>query len=308
MINRALIRLKVIQILYAYYLNDGKNLDAAEKELFYAISKAYDLYNFMLLLMVAVTDQEEKRIEARKCRLKPTPEDLNPNTKFIDNLFIAQLRVNKQLINFVEVQKKTWNNEEDFLKRLLALIQGTDLYKDYMSRKEVSYEEDKEFWRHIFKDVIMKNSEIDQLLEDMSLYWNDDRTIVDTFVLKTIKRFEEKNGPEQELLEEFRDEEDKDFARTLFRKSILNADQYRKLISEGTRNWDLERIAFMDVVIMQTALAEILSFNNIPVSVSLNEYVELAKLYSTGKSGSFVNGTLEGVVRKLREDKKITKN
>ena len=146
------------------------------------------------------------------------------------------------------------------------------------------------------------------MLEDQSLYWNDDKEIVDTFVLKTIKRFEEKNGANQELLPEFKDEEDQEFARRLFRRAILNCDYYRHLISENTRNWDLDRVAFMDVVIMQCALAEILSFPNIPVSVSLNEYVDIAKVYSTVKSGSFVNGTLDGIVNQLKKEGKLTKN
>ena len=149
---------------------------------------------------------------------------------------------------------------------------------------------------------------MDQVLEEKSLYWNDDKEIVDTFVLKTIKRFEEQNGANQELLPEFKDEEDKDFARRLFRRAILNADYYRHLISEHTRNWELYRVAFMDVVVMQIALAEILSFPNIPISVSLNEYVDIAKLYSTPKSGAFINGTLDGIVKKLQKENKLTKN
>ena len=149
-----------------------------------------------------------------------------------------------------------------------------------MASETSSYEEDRELWRKLYKNIIFNNIELDQVLEDQSLYWNDDKEIVDTFVLKTIKRFDEKNGAKQELLPEFKDEEDQDFARRLFRRTILNAGYYRHLISENTKNWDLDRVAFMDVVIMQIALAEILSFPNIPVSVSLNEYVEIAKLYS----------------------------
>ena len=155
------------------------------------------------------------------------------------------------------------------------------------------------------------NIKVTQMFEDMKKNiknWNDDKEIVDTFVLKTIKRFEEKNGANQELLPEFKDDEDQEFARRLFRRTILNADYYRHLVSENTKNWDLGRIAFMDIIIMQTALAEILSFPNIPVSVSLNEYVEIAKLYSTAKSGSFINGTLDGIVNQLKKEGKLTKN
>ena len=308
MINRVLIRLKIVQIVYAYYQNGGKNLDTAEKELFFSLSKAYDLYNYLLLLMVEVTKQANKRLNAAKNKLVPTKEELFPNTKFVENRFIAQLEVNKQLLEFSNNQKKTWENEADFVKTLCDKILESDIYKEYMASETSSYEEDRELWRKLYKNIIFNNIELDQVLEDQSLYWNDDKEIVDTFVLKTIKRFDEKNGAKQELLPEFKDEEDQDFARRLFRRTILNADYYRHLISENTKNWDLDRVAFMDVVIMQIALAEILSFPNIPVSVSLNEYVEIAKLYSTPKSGRFINGTLDGIVNSLKKENKLTKN
>ena len=308
MINRVLIRLKIVQIVYAYYQNGGKNLDTAEKELFFSLSKAYDLYNYLLLLMVEVTKQANKRLNAAKNKLVPTKEELFPNTKFVENRFIAQLEVNKQLLEFSNNQKKTWDNEADFVKTLCDKILESDIYKEYMASETSSYEEDRELWRKLYKNIIFNNIELDQVLEDQSLYWNDDKEIVDTFVLKTIKRFDEKNGAKQELLPEFKDEEDQDFARRLFRRTILNADYYRHLISENTKNWDLDRVAFMDVVIMQIALAEILSFPNIPVSVSLNEYVEIAKLYSTPKSGGFINGTLDGIVNSLKKENKLTKN
>ena len=308
MINRVLIRLKIVQIVYAFYQNGGKNLDTAEKELFFSLSKAYDMYNYLLLLMVEITKQAERKQSAAKSKLLPTAEELYPNTKFVDNRFIAQLEVNKQLLEFSETQKKTWENESEFVKSLCEKIMDTDIYKEYMASETSSYEEDRELWRKIYKRVIFNNDDLDQVLEDQSLYWNDDKEIVDTFVLKTIKRFEEQNGADQELLPEFKDEEDQDFARRLFRRTILNADYYRHLISENTRNWDLDRVAFMDVIIMQIALAEILSFPNIPVSVSLNEYLEIAKLYSTPKSGSFINGTLDGIVNQLKKENKLTKN
>ena len=308
MINRVLIRLKIVQIIYAYYQNGGKNLDTAEKELFFSLSKAYDLYNYLLLLMVEVTKQANKKLNAAKNKLIPTKEELFPNTKFVENRFIAQLEVNKQLLDFAGNQKKTWENEADFVKSLCEQIMESDIYNEYMASETSSYEEDREVWRKIYKKIIFNNAELDQVLEDQSLYWNDDKEIVDTFVLKTIKRFEEKNGAKQELLPEFKDDEDQDFARRLFRRAILNSDYYRHLISENTKNWDLDRVAFMDVIIMQIALAEVLSFPNIPVSVSLNEYVEIAKLYSTPKSGGFINGTLDGIVNQLKKENKLTKN
>ena len=307
MINRVLIRLKIIQLVYAYYQNGSKNLDSAEKELFFSLSKAYDLYNYLLMLMVALTNYAQKRVDAGKAKLAPTSEDLSPNMKFIENKFVAQLEVNKQLLEFISNQKKTWDNDQESVKELYDKITASDLYKEYMASSDSSYEADRELWRKLYKSFVFNNDSLDQVLEDQSLYWNDDKEIVDTFVLKTIKRFEESKGASQPLLPEFKDDEDQEFARRLFRRTILNGDYYRHLISDNTRNWDLDRVAFMDVVIMQCALAEILSFPNIPISVSLNEYVEIAKLYSTAKSGSFINGTLDGIVNQLKKEGKLTK-
>ena len=307
MINRVLIRLKIVQIIYAYYQNGGKNLDTAEKELLFSLSKAYDMYNYLLLLMVEVTKYASKKAETAKHKLAPTKDELNPNLKFVNNQFIAQLEVNTQLCNFVESQKKSWDCAPDFIKSLCEEIMSSDIYKEYMASETTSYDEDREFWRKVYKKFVFNNDRLDAVFEEQSLYWNDDKEIVDTFVLKTIKRFDSKNGEKQELLPEFKDEEDKDFARRLFRRAILNEDYYRHLISDCSKNWVLDRVAVMDVVIMQIALAEILSFPNIPVSVSLNEYVEIAKLYSTPRSGAFINGTLDGIVNQLKKENKLTK-
>lgn len=308
MINRALIRTKVVQIVYAYCQNGNKNLDNGEKELFFSLSKAYDLYNYLLLLIVEVTKYSRERLEATRTKRTATDAEKSISMKFASNKFAAQLEINKQLTDFVENQKKTWVNESDFIKNLWQKIESSDLYKTYIESGESSYVEDRDIWRKLYKTFIQKNEDLDQLLEDQSLYWNDDKDIVDTFVIKTIKRFEENNKESQSLLPEFKDEEDMEFARRLFRRTIMNQDYYRHLISEGTRNWDLDRIALMDVIIMQIALAEILSFPSIPVNVSLNEYVEIAKLYSTPKSGGFINGTLDGIVNHLKNDGKLIKN
>lgn len=308
MINRVLIRLKIVQIIYAYYQNGGKNLETAEKELFFSLSKAYDLYNYLLLLIVAVTRYANKRIEMGKNKMLPTKEDLLPNMKFAENRFASQLEVNKQLNAFAESQKKTWNNEEEFVKKLYNQIVESDYYKEYMAAETDSYAEDRELWRKLYKNIIFNHDELDALLEEQSLYWNDDKEIVDTFVLKTIKRFDESKGAKQELLPEFKDDEDQDYARRLFRRTILNADYYRHLVGENARNWELKRISFMDMIIMQVALAEITSFPNIPVSVSINEYLEIAKLYSTPKSPSFINGILDNTVGKLKKSGKLMKN
>ena len=299
--------MKVVQITYAYYQNGGKNIDTAEKELFFSLGKAYDLYHYLLMLMVEVNRIAERAVETAQNRYNRIHVGEKPSTKFVDNRFIRQLEVNKQLLEFRESQKKNWSNEEDFVRSLYKKVIETDYYQEYMASAESSYAEDRELWRKIYKNLICNNEDLDSLLEDMSLYWNDDKFIVDTFVLKTIKRFEEEKGADQELLPEFKDEEDRDFAHRLFRNTLLNADYYRKLISENTKNWEFNRIALMDLVVMQIALAEIVTFPNIPLSVSLNEYVDIAKIYSTPRSGAYVNGLLDVIAKRLIAEKKISK-
>ena len=307
MINREIIRLKIVQITYAYYQNGGKNIDTAEKELFFSLAKAYDLYNYLLLLMVDINRIAIRSVETAQNRYNRIHEGEQSNTKFIENRFITQLEVNKQLLEFQEGQKRNWSNEEEFVRSLYNQIIETDYYKEYMADPTSSYSQDRELWRKIYKNIICNNERLESLLEDMSLYWNDDKYIVDTFVLKTIKRFDESKGADQELLPEFKDEEDREFAHRLFRNTLLNADYYRKLISDNTKNWEFNRIALMDLVIMQIALAEIQTFPNIPLSVSLNEYVDIAKIYSTPRSGAYVNGLLDVIAKRLIAEKKITK-
>lgn len=307
MINRELIRLKVVQITYAYYQNGGKNIETAEKELFFSLSKAYDLYNYLLLLMVEINRIATRSVETAQNKYRRIHEGEMPSTKFIDNRFLAQLEVNRQLQEFRDNQKKNWADEEEFVRSLYNRIIESDFYKEYMAAGPSDYAEDRELWRKIYKNIICNNERLDDLLEDMSLYWNDDKFIVDTFVLKTIKRFDPKNGADQDLLPEFKDEEDRDFAHRLFRNALLNADTYRRFIADNTKNWEFSRIALMDLVVMQIALAEILTFPNIPLSVSLNEYVDIAKIYSTPRSGFYVNGLLDAIAKKLIADKKLIK-
>ncbi|MCR4854423.1 MAG: transcription antitermination factor NusB [Prevotella sp.] len=306
MINRELIRIKIVQLTYAYYQNGSKNMDSAEKELLFSLSKAYHLYNYMLLLIVAVTKEACRRFEAETAKAKHEGTEL-PSEKFAYNKFALQLEENRMLCDFVEAQKATWDDDIEFVKRLLEQIQQSQVYNDYMESEDDSYDADRELWRKLYKDLITENEDLDALLEEKSLYWNDDKEVVDTFVLKTIKRFDPKNKKNQELLPEYKDDEDKEFARKLFRATILNADQYQHYMSEASRNWDFSRLAYMDVVIMQIAIAEMMTFPGIPVNVTINEYVELAKFYSTPKSSGYINGMLDAIARHLASVGKLLK-
>ena len=308
MINRELIRLKVVQMTYAYYQNGNNKLDAAEKELFFSLSKAYDLYLYMLELMVEITRMAERALITATQRAQRLGESEMPDARFVNNQFIAQLRVNHQLTDFIESQKKTWADEEDFVRRMYKLVIESDIYKEWMKKTTPpTYDEDRELWRKLYKELLVDNDDLDQLLEEKSVYWNDDRFIVDTFVLKSIKRFEKKNGANQQLLPEYRDEDDKEFARRLFRASLLGADNYRMMITQSLHNWELERVALMDLVILQTALAEMMTFPQIPLVVTINEYVDIAKFYSTPRSGGYINGTLDTIARRLIEEGKLKK-
>ncbi|MBQ6204337.1 MAG: transcription antitermination factor NusB [Prevotella sp.] len=306
MINRELIRIKIVQLTYAYYQNGNRNMDNAEKELLFSLSKAYDLYIFLLALIVAVTKEARHRVEVITTRVKREGGDM-PSEKFAYNKFALLLEENHQLNDFLEQQKQTWDNDIEFVRKLLDQIEQSQIYKDFMASDDDSYEAHRELWRRLYKILVMNNANLDALLEEKSLYWNDDKETVDTFVVKTIKRFDPKNAKNQELLPEYKDEEDKEFAQKLFRATILNADQYQHYMSDASRNWDFSRLAYMDVVIMQIAIAEMLTFPGIPVSVTINEYVELAKLYSTPKSSGYINGMLDTIARYLNATGKMLK-
>ena len=306
MINRELIRIKIVQLTYAYYQNGNRNMDNAEKELLFSLAKAYDLYNYLLALIVSITQEERHRVEIAANRASREGTEA-PSSRLVNNKFAVQLEENKQLNLFMESQKRRWEDDMEAVRKLCDQIEQSTIYQEYMASDDDSYEADREVWRKIYRTLIQENPDLDAVLEEKSLYWNDDKEVVDTFVIKTIKRFDPANGADQELLPEYRDEEDRDFALKLFRSTILNADDYQRYMSESSRNWDFSRLAYMDVVIMQIAIAEMLTFPNIPVTVTINEYVDLAKLYSTPRSGGYINGMLDTIARHLIQTGKMMK-
>jgi len=305
MINREIIRNKIVQLTYAYYLNGNKNIDTAEKELFFSLSKAYDLYNHLLSLIVAVTKEAQRRLEVTQGRAKREGTE-EPSQKFAYNRFAIQLQENKALNEFIGNQKTSWA-DTPIPGQLFETIEASEIFQAYMSSTEDNYDADRELWRKLYKTFIQENPDLDNILEDQSLYWNDDKEIVDTFVLKTIKRFKEQNGAKEALLPEWDSDEEKEFARKLFRSAILNEVEYQHFMNEVSRNWDLSRLAYMDIVIMQIAIAELMTFPNIPVSVTINEFVDIAKLYSTPKSGGYINGMLDAIARNLIRSNRLAK-
>lgn len=306
MINRKLIRVKIVQLTYAYYQNGHHNMDTAEKELLFSLSKAYDLYNYLLGLIVAITQEERRRVDIATRRAEREGTEA-PSQRFAFNKFATQLEENKQLNLFMEDKKMSWENDVEAVRKLCDQIEQSPLYQEYMMSDAEDYETDRELWRRIYRTLIQGNEDLDAILEEKSLYWNDDKEIVDTFVLKTIKRFDPANKADQELLPEYDDTEDREYALRLFRSTILNADTYQRYMSETSRNWNFSRLAYMDVVLMQIAIAEMLTFPNIPISVTINEYVDLAKLYSTPKSGGYINGMLDAIARHLVDTGRLLK-
>ena len=308
MINRILIRIKVLQIVYSYYQNGNNDLKVAENELLFSLKKSYDLYHYFLLLIVDVTNLQRRILDARKNKYMPTEAELNPNTRLVDNRFTAQIAENEALRKYVAEQGLSWDNDGDFIKMVLDMILSSEQYGEYLNNENDSYETDKEFWRIVFKKLICGNEAIDDYLQDKSIYWNDDISIVETFTLKTIKQFEKAAGSKQKLLPMFKDLEDQSFAIKLFRQSLMKGSESRERINKHMKNWETERIANMDLIIMQVALAEIMTFPTIPINVTLNEYIDTAKYYSTPKSGTFINGILDSVVNELKKEKLLLKD
>ncbi len=308
MINRILIRIRVIQIVYAWYQNRDKDLRQVERELLLGLQKSYDLYYYLLKLMIEITDLHEQRINTKLNKFLPTHEDLNPKMHIVNNQFLEQLRGNRMFINYIADRPMSWENNFNFVRGLLDNILESDTYKEYVQLEKPTYNDDKEFWRKTFKTFIHRNEVLDDILEDESIFWNDDIEIVQSFVLKTIKQFNKSEGQDQPLLPMFNDDEDREYATKLLRETLVNGKEYREQITKNAENWDFERIAFMDVVIMQVAMAELYEFPTIPIKVTLNEYIDLAKVYSTPKSSTFINGILDAIVSDMKKNKTIFKN
>ena len=307
MINRALLRIKVIQTLYSYYKGGGQSPFAAQKELAFSLEKTYDLYFHLLQLSVEVTRYAANRIETRRNKLRPTDEDLRPNMRFVENAFIRQLADNEQLAGRLAERKLSWMNYPDLMKSLYEQIEATDFFLEYMQADGTDYEADKEVWRKIYRRVFLDSEELEEAVEEQSIYWADDLEVLVSFIVKTIKRFDAEAGAQQALLPMFKDEEDRRYGERLLECALKNENEYLDLINENTLNWELDRIAFMDILVMQVALAELCNFPTIPVNVTLNEYIEISKQYSTDKSGIFINGVLDKIVNQLKADNKLMK-
>ncbi len=297
-----------MQALYAYFKHDGKSsLKKAEQELFFSIEKTFDLYHYLLLLPIDIANYAESRIEIAKNKKIPTYDDLHPNTKFMDNRIISQLRINTALLRYLENKKLSWVRYPELIKGLYTETQGSLCYKEYMSNEPSSYEADKSLICTWFKDVVAQYESLYQNLEEQSIYWNDEPEFIIGIIIKTIKKFKESDGDSSELLPLYKSHEDEEYARKLLHKVVLNHKEYQVYIEKYSKNWDFDRIAFLDIILMQMAIAEGIEFSSIPTKVTLNEYLELAKYYSTTKSNIFINGILDKIFSYLKEQNQIKK-
>jgi len=309
MINRVLIRTKVVQNLYSYVLTrPERTLASALKDLDTCLDKTYELYHYLMRLPIELTHIQEIKLDEARNKYMPTEEDLNPNMKFVNNRLVAALAANEQLQQYAQDHSITWNDDPIFERLMLDKVIKSDLYNDYMADDEVTDIGDSLLWQQLLKQVIVPDENMADAIEQRSLFWTeDDVDLTLQFVCKTFRRIAE--GDEDAILPMFKDEEDSEFGKELFKATVTMMPESNALIDELVQDsrWDKDRIVLMDRIIMCTALAEALAFEKIPTAVTLNEYIELAKNFSTAASGKFVNGILNNAIKRLRHEGKIIK-
>lgn len=293
--------------MYAFFTSPDTSINNTEKELFFSLQKTYDLYHYLMALAIDIQKFAEERIDLGMKKHRPTSEDLSPNTRFINNQLLSQLKANVQLNKYLAASKLAWDNDDDLIRKLYMSLVEQDFYKEYMNAPQQSYTDDRKLVEDIFKYLILDNEDIEYILEEQSIYWNDDLDFVVSMVLKTFKKFKEDSDEHQALLPMFKDDEDYQFAKDLYRKVVLNHKENVILIKQHTVNWDIERIAYIDNLIIELALSEFLYFPSIPTKVTMNEYIELSKYYSTEKSRNFINGILDKALKDLKKENKIIK-
>jgi len=278
-------------------------LAKALKDLATCLDKTYELYHYLMRLPVELTHIQEMRIDEARNKYMPTQEELNPNMKFVNNRLVAALANNEQLQEFAQEHTVTWNDDPIFERLMLDKVIKSDLYNDYMADDEDSMTADSLLWQQLIKQVILPDENMADAIEQRSLFWTeDDMDLMGQFVCKTFRRLAE--GDEDAIMPMFKDEEDNDFGKELFTATVTLMPESNALIDDLILDsrWDKDRIVLMDRIIMCAAIAELRTFDKIPTAVTLNEYIELAKNFSTAASGKFVNGILNNAVKRLRKD------
>lgn len=306
MLSRRLLRIKVAKNLYAHLKSGSTNLMVSEKNLIASIDKAYDLYLQMMSLIVDVARYAENRIEIAKQKKLPTYEDLNPNRRFVDNAVINLLTNAESVSDAIATRKLSWSHYPDTVKEVYNRMIESDYYKSYMSASICTFTDDKKFVE-AFYTSLEEDEALANTLDEISLLWNDDLSFALYMVIRTVSSIKQSHT-DIKLLPKFKSEEDLDFACTLFRKSLVQYEDNQDIVDKYTSNWDVERIAFMDNLIISIAIAELTNFDSIPVKVTLDEWIDIAKYYSSPTSSNFVNGVLDKIVAELTESGRIKKS
>lgn len=306
MISRRLIRIKVLQILYAYTKKtDDFSALSVEKELFHSIDKFYDLYLMLLLLMEEITEIEKRKIEIRQNNLSNEGRYVG-NIKLPSNKLIEKIYACEELHKLKKERKLNWKAYDTFIKVFYKQLVDSDLYKNYINLSKSSFSEDKDFVKSFFSEFLISNDAFIEFLEDNNIYWNDDIDFAVIMLIKNID-FVKQSHESIKIFPIFKNDDDKDYAKLLIRKTIVNYKEQLKIIENNTKNWDTERIADIDLLILQIAITELFEFNSIPVKVTMNEYIEIAKYYSTNRSNVFINGVLDRIIKKYEVGKGIKK-
>lgn len=294
-----------MQALYSYFQHEKADRKTFEKELFKSVDKIHELYISILSIFENLHHVALIIIDENKNKRLPSQEDLNPNLRFVNNTLLKGISENQDLRAIVEKRKISWQNDLDLIRRMYSEIRATQLYKDYMSAKYCGVKEDREFLIAVITDYLSQNEVLNSLFEDKNIHWADDNFVAFNSVIRNFETFE----GEFQLLPLLKDEkDDMDFMSTLFEKTILYRQQFEELIDKHTKNWEIERIANMDMLLMEMALAEIMYIPNVPVKASLNEYIDISKEYSTPNSKTFVNGVLDKIIAELKQENKIVKS
>lgn len=307
MLSRRLLRIKVLKALFAHLKSDADNLIASEKGLIASVDKAYDLYFQLLTLPAELVHYAAERQEIAKQKKLPTFEDLHPNTKFIDNCVIRTIANTDAVNDYVASHKLGWAQYPELIRTIYNQLAESEYFRTYMAHDERSFTEDRALVDHLFTTLLADCPALDEVLEEQSIMWADDLPFVLMMIQRTISNMRASHT-ELRVAEKYKSEEDPAFLKTLFEKSLVNYNDYQRQIERFTANWDIERIVFMDNLIIGIAMAELISFPSIPVKVTMDEWIEIAKYYSTPGSSTFINGVLDKIVVALTEEGKIQKS
>lgn len=307
MLSRRLLRIKVLKALYAHLKSESDNVTASEKNLMLSVDKTYDLYVHLFGLIVEVARYAEERQEIALQKKLPTYEDLNPNRRFVRNS-VVQLLADSEVINdFTAKRKLSWNNERELIKTLYNQLIEADYFKEYMNAAECGFKEDLRLVQAFYTNEPENCDQLEEVLEEQSVMWRDDLGFALLMVLRTLSNLR-RSSTDVKLLAEYKNEDDPQFTRTLFRQTLASYDECQTIIGEYIENWELDRIAFMDSLIMSMAMTELRTFPSIPVKVTLDEYIEISKYYSTAGSAQFINGILDKAVERFTGDGTMCKS